>query len=68
MIGAKPHRQTRETQWDFSGSPVVRSSAGGTNGTVSIPGQRANIPHALWPKSQNIGNRSKTVRNSTKTV
>ena len=28
MIGAKPHRQARETQWDFPGGPVVKSSAG----------------------------------------
>lgn len=70
MIGAKSHRQTRDFNGTFPDSQVVKIlpfSAGGTYSTVSIPGQRANIPHALWPKSQNIRNRSKIVRNSIKT-
>ena len=35
MIGAKPHRQTREAQWDLPGGPVVKSSAGAP--TVQFP-------------------------------
>ena len=57
MIGAKSHRQTRDFNGTFPDSQVVKIlpfSAGGTYSTVSIPGQRANIPHVSLPKNQNI--------------
>ena len=38
--------------WDFPGSPVVKTSPSNAEGAGSIPGQRAKIPHALWPKKQ----------------
>jgi len=34
----------------------------------SIPGHAAKIPHASWPKNQNINNRSNTVTNSIKAL
>ena len=40
--------------WDFPGSPVVKTSPSNAGGVGSIPGQEAEIPHALWPKNQNI--------------
>ena len=36
-------------------------------GVGSIPGWEAKIPHALWPKNQNINNRSNILTNSLKT-
>ena len=56
---------------DFCGSPGIQTSpfqgvreAGwGGRGSGSIPGQRAEIPYALWPKNQNIKNRSNIVTN-----
>ena len=33
-----------------------------------IPGQGAKIPHASWPKNQNIKNRSNVVTNSISTL
>ena len=39
---------------DFPGGPVVKSSPSNAGGAGSIPGQGAKIPHASWPKSQNI--------------
>ena len=39
---------------DISGGPVVKTSSSNTGGVGSIPGQGDKIPHALWPKSQNI--------------
>ena len=35
---------------DFPCSPVVRTLPSKAGGTSSIPGQGANIPHALGPK------------------
>ena len=35
------------------GSPVVKTSSN-AGGVGSIPGQGVKIPHALWPKIQNI--------------
>ena len=46
--------QERVRLWDFPGSPVVKilpSNAGGAGSTLS---QGAKIPHASWPKKQNI--------------
>ena len=42
---------------------ILFSDAGGEG---SIPSQGAKIPHASWPKSQNIKNRSNTLTNSLK--
>ena len=39
---------------DFLGGPVVKTSPSNAGGVGSIPGQGAKIPHALWPKNQNI--------------
>ena len=37
---------------DFPGRPVVKTSPSNAGAVGSIPGQRAKIPHALWPKNQ----------------
>ena len=39
---------------DFPGCPVVKTLPSNAGGAGSIPGQGAKIPHALWPKNQNI--------------
>ena len=39
---------------DFPGGPVVKTSPSGAEGVGSISGRGAKIPHALWPKNQNI--------------
>ena len=39
---------------DFPGGPAVKTSPSNTGGVGSIPGQEAEIPHALQPKNQNI--------------
>ena len=39
---------------DFSGGPVVKISPSNAGGVGSIPGRGAKIPHASWPKNQNI--------------
>ena len=54
--------------WEFCGGPVVKTLPYNGEGAGSIPGQAAKIPHALWPKNQNIKNRSKIVTNSIKTL
>ena len=41
-------------QGDFSGGPVVRTSPSSAGGAGSIPSWGAKIPHASWPKNQNI--------------
>ena len=38
----------------FPGGPVVKPSPSSAWGTGSVPGQGAKIPHASWPKKQNI--------------
>ena len=38
--------------WNFPDGPVVKTSNAG--GAGSISGWGAKIPHALWPKNQNI--------------
>ena len=40
--------------WDFPGGPVVKTSPSNVGGASLIPGWGAKIPHALWPKNQNI--------------
>ena len=44
----------KKTPRDFPGGPVVRTSRSNEKGGDSNPGHRAKIPHASWPKSQNI--------------
>ena len=39
---------------DFPGCPVVKTLPSNAGGAGSIPGQEAEIPHASWPKNQNI--------------
>ena len=39
---------------DFPGGPVVKASPSNAGGAGSISGQGAKIPHASWPKNQNI--------------
>ena len=40
--------------WDFPGGPVVKTSPSNAGGAGLIPGQGTKIPHASWPKNQNI--------------
>ena len=39
---------------DFLGSPVVKTSPSNAWCVGLIPGRGAKIPHAWWPKNQNI--------------
>ena len=39
---------------DFPGGPVVRTSSSNERRGDSNPGHGAKIPHASWPKTQNI--------------
>ena len=39
---------------DFPGSPVVKTSPSNAGVVGFIPGRGAKIPHASWPKNQNI--------------
>ena len=36
------------------GSPVIKALPSNAKDAGSIPGQGVKIPHALWPKNQNI--------------
>lgn len=45
--GCMSFEDERNTQRDFPGSPVVKTSVD------SVPGLGAKIPCALWPKNQN---------------
>ena len=40
--------------WDFSGSPVFKTSPPNAGGADSIPGKGAKIPHASQSENQNI--------------
>ena len=40
--------------WDFPGDPVVKISPPIAVGAGSIPSRGAEIPHASWPRKQNI--------------
>ena len=56
---------------DFLGSPEVNSSSSNAEGTGSIPGRGAKIPHASWPKKKQTPkhkNRGNIVTNSIKTL
>ena len=46
--------QKATVPWDFPGSPVVETSPSNAGSEGLISGQRAKIPHALWPKDKNI--------------
>ena len=39
---------------DFPGCPVVKNSPSNTRGAGSVPSWKVEIPHALWPKCQDI--------------
>ena len=39
---------------DFPGGPVIKTSPSNAGDAGSIPGWGAKIPHASWPKNQNI--------------
>ena len=43
---------------------MVKTSSSNGGGVGSIPGWGAKIPHASWPKNQNIKNKSNIVTNS----
>ena len=49
MLGQKRLRKR-----DFSGGQVVKTLPSNAGGLGSIPGLGAKIPHASWPKTQNI--------------
>ena len=51
---------------NFPGGPVVKTSPSNVGSEGSIPDQGAKIPHALWPKNQNIKQKH-IVTNSIKT-
>ena len=53
-IGAKIDFFKTPQNRDFPSNPVVKTSPSNVRGGGSIPGQGAKIPHALWPKTQNI--------------
>ena len=50
--------------WDFLSGPVVNPLPFNAGGVGSIPGWGARIPHASWPKNQNLNNGSNIVVNS----
>ena len=39
---------------DVPGGPVVKTLSSNAKGVSLIPGQGAKMPHAWWPKNQNI--------------
>ena len=44
----------QSVHWVFPVRPMVNSSPSKAGNVGSIPGQGAKIPHASWPKNQNI--------------
>ena len=50
------------------GDPVAKTLPSNAEGRGLIPCGEAKIPHASWPKIQNINNRSNTVAKTSKTV
>ena len=52
---------------EVGGDPVVKTLPSNAEGRGLIPCGEAKIPHASWPKIQNI-NRSNTVTKTSKTV
>ena len=47
---------------------MVKTLPSNSGGVGLIPCQEAKIPHASWPKSQNINNGSNVITNSIKTL
>ena len=47
---------------------MVKTAPSNAGAVGVIPGQGTKIPHASWPKKQNINNRSNIVANSRKTL
>ena len=45
---------SKESDWDFLGSPVVKTLPSNAGGAGSIPGRGAKLPRASQPKTQNI--------------
>ena len=43
----------KKRNWDFPGSPVIKTSPSNAGGVGSIPGRGAKISHASQPKNQN---------------
>ena len=55
MVGkAQLKNRYKKYSRDFPGSPVVKTSPSNAGGVGSIPGRGAKIPHASWPKTQNL--------------
>ena len=52
--------------WNFPSGPVVKNPPSNAGGAGSIPGQEAEISHALWPKTQK--HKSSILINSIKTL
>ena len=50
LSGALLKHETR----DFPGGPVVKTSSSNAGASGSIPDWEAKVPHASWPKNQNI--------------
>ena len=46
--------QLREQMEDFLGGPVVETLTSNARGEGLIPGWGPKLPHASWPKKQNI--------------
>ena len=67
-----PNRQPedKERAEVLPGGPVAKNLPSNAGGMGSIPGLGAKIPHALWPKNQNIKkkNRSSIVTSSIQTL
>ena len=57
----------KSNEWDFPGGPVVKTLPSNAGDVGLIPGLRAKILHASWPKSQNI-KQKQNVTNSIKTL
>ena len=50
--------------WGFPGGPLVKTLPCSARGWGLNPGQGVKIPHASWPKNQNINNRINIVTKS----
>ena len=48
------HTSKKEIVRDFPGGPVVEISPSNAGSVGSIPSRGARIPHASWPKNQNM--------------
>ena len=43
-----------KNNWDFPGSPVVKTPPSNAEDVGSIPGQGTKIPHAMWSRDKKI--------------